>query len=135
MTGPIARGEPIATQTFGPFQASDLAAYAEASGDDNPLHHDPAIAAKAGLDRPPVHGMLIVGCFETFLREWRPEVSVARLSAKFIRPLLVGEGIDVAAKVVQAPADAPAVVRLTVKKSGSARDIVCLAEAFVRAAS
>ena len=58
---------------------------------------------------------------------------VVKLSAKFVRPVLVGEGIEVAAKVVQSPDDAPAVIRLTVKKSGSVRDIVCLAEAFVQA--
>ena len=133
MSGPITQGEPIAARAFGPFDASDLVAYAEASADDNPLHHDPAIAAKAGLPRPPVHGMLIMGCFETFLRDWRPDATVEKLSGKFIRPLLVGEGIEVSAKVVRAAPKTPAVIRLMVKKSGISRDLVCLAEAFVRA--
>ncbi|WP_114970543.1 MaoC family dehydratase [Rhodoferax ferrireducens] len=42
----------------GPVTAVDLALYAAASGDHNPLHLDDAVARTAGFDRPVVHGML-----------------------------------------------------------------------------
>jgi acyl dehydratase len=122
----------VPTRRFGPFLARTVAAYALASGDDNPLHVDPAIAARAGLPRTPIHGMLIMGCFETYLREWRPGIVVSKLSAKFIRPVLVGDGIAVSGKVVRAATGAPAVLRLTVRGE-SGVDLVCLAEAFVTA--
>jgi len=125
----ILQGEAIAPRQFGPFDAADVARYADASADNNPLHTDPAIAAKAGLERPPIHGMLIMGCFESFLKEWRPSAQVVKLSAKFIRPVLIDEAVEVSGKVVRATPDAPAVVRLTVKRD---RDLVCLAEAVVR---
>ena len=126
----LTAGETLPSQRFGPFGADQVAAYAAASGDDNPLHRDPALAARAGLARPPINGMLIMGCFEPYLRAWRPEATVVKLGAKFIRPVLVGEAVAVAAKVVRATAGEPAVLRLTVRNE--ADEIVCLAEAFLR---
>lgn len=131
MSEPIRQGETIVGRRFGPYESAEVAAYAAASGDDNPLHTDPALAAMAGLARPPIHGMLMMGCFETYLRAWRPGVTVRKLTSKFIRPVLLGEAFEVTGKVVQAAPDAPAVLRLTVKRDGGARDLVCLAEAFV----
>lgn len=129
MSGPIVQGEAIAARTFGPFGTEAVAAYATASGDDNPLHVDPAIAAKAGLARPPIHGMLIVGCFQSFLEGWRPDVRVRKLTAKFVRPVLVGDSISVSGKVVQATAGEPAIIRIVVKDGAGTP--VCLGEAFV----
>lgn len=130
MSRPISRGEAIAARLFGPFDAEAVAAYASASGDDNPLHVDPAIAAKAGLARPPVHGMLVMGCFEAYLAGWRPDATVGKLAGKFIKPVLVGETIEISGKVVRA-ADGGAVLRLMVKRADGA--LACLAEAFVTA--
>ena len=127
---PLAAGEVIPPRRFGPFAADAVAAYADASGDDNPLHSDPSLAARAGLAKPPIHGMLIMGCFEPYLRAWRPAASIVKLSGKFIRPVLVDDSIDVSGKVVQATPGMPAVLRLMVR-GGDGRDLVCLAEAFV----
>ena len=124
----LRQGESLAARRFGPFERAQVEAYAAASGDDNPLHTDPMIAARAGLARPPVHGMLLVGCFEPFLAAWRPDLRVVRLSAKFIRPVLVDEAIEVSGKVVQVTEGASAVLRIMVKREG---DLVCLAEATV----
>lgn len=127
---PLATGQVLPPRRFGPFIASAVKAYAEASGDDNPLHSDASLAARAGLARPPIHGMLIMGCLEPYLREWRPTASIVKLSGKFIRPVLVGDSIEVSGKVVQAAAGVPAVLRLMVR-GDDGRDLVCLAEAFV----
>jgi acyl dehydratase len=42
----------------GPIGALELALFAAASGDHNPLHLDADVARAAGFDRPVVHGML-----------------------------------------------------------------------------
>ncbi len=128
MSGPIQQGEAIAPRRFGPYESTDIAAYAAASGDDNPLHTDPSLAAMAGLAKPPIHGMLMMGCFETYLHAWRPDLTIRKLTSKFIRPVLIGEAFEVTGKVVQAAAEGPSVLRLMVKRD---RDLVCLAEAFV----
>lgn len=121
-------GARFAPRDFGPFATAEVAAYAAASGDDNPLHTDPELAARAGLARPPIHGMLLMGCLEPYLRDVLPDARVTRLGAKFIRPVLVDEAFEVSGKVVQATAERPAVIRLTVKRAG---DLVCIAEAVV----
>jgi acyl dehydratase len=126
----IRQGEALAPQRFGPYDRDDVAAYAQASGDDNPLHLDPSIAAKAGLAGVPIHGMLIMGCFEPYLQRWRSGVAVCKVAAKFIRPVLIGEAFEISGKVVQTPQGQPAVLRLMVKREGQG-DLVCMAEAFV----
>lgn len=134
MSEPVRQGETVAARRFGPFPATAVARYAAASNDDNPLHTDPSLAAKAGLARPPIHGMLIMGCFEPYLAGWRSEVVLRKLTAKFIRPVLVDEAIEISGKVVRAGQGQAAVLRLTVKRQsdgGAASDLVCLAEAFV----
>ena len=57
-TAPPARLE----LTCGPLSAVDLALFAAASGDHNPLHLDAEVARAAGFDRPVVHGMLTMAC-------------------------------------------------------------------------
>ena len=132
--GPVRQGEAIAPCGFGPFDADAVAAYALASADDNPLHRDAALAARAGLARPPVHGMLVVGCFEPYLAAWRPNAIVRKIGCKFIRPVLVGEGVVVSGKVVRVSPDGAAVLRLSVKREGGT-DLVCMAEVFLEAKS
>lgn len=126
----ISRGDVLPPRMFGPFSTVAVAAYAEASGDHNPLHVDPTIAARAGLARPPVHGMLVMACFEPFLAAWRSDLVVLRLDGKFIKPLLIDEPVELTGKVVQAAPGQPAVLRLTAKNARG--DLVCLAEATVR---
>lgn len=51
-------GDLVAQYDTGPISRERLQAYAQASGDLNPLHLDPAFAQKAGFDDVIVHGML-----------------------------------------------------------------------------
>lgn len=54
-------GAELPTLTLGPVTPALLARYADASGDHNPLHSDPAFAHAAGLDDVIAHGMLVMG--------------------------------------------------------------------------
>ncbi len=94
-------GDEIRAQKFGPFDRDALARYAAVSGDDNPLHLDPNAARAAGLAGPPVHGMLMLSCFESLIMLWRRDLFIARLSGKFLRPVLAGEGILVSGRVMR----------------------------------
>ncbi len=53
-----ADGDVVAEAQIGPLTREQLHAYAQASGDLNPLHLDPAFAKKAGFEDVIVHGML-----------------------------------------------------------------------------
>ena len=94
-------GDEIRAQHFGPFGREALARYAAVSGDDNPLHFDPNAARAAGLAGPPVHGMLLLSCFEPLIMRWRRDLFIARLSARFLRPVLAGNGIRVSGRVMR----------------------------------
>lgn len=125
-------GHEIGTRQYGPFGREALALYAAASGDDNPLHLDPNAARAAGFASPPVHGMLMFSCFEPFIKSWRPDVFVARLSGKFLRPVLAGESLSISGRVVQRR-DSPR-PELTLRLLGRAPngDLAILSEAAVR---
>jgi len=116
---------------FGPFGEAEIARYASASGDDNPLHLDAAIAAAAGLAAPPVQGMLLTSCLEPAILRWRDDLVITALSAKFLRPVLAGEKIAVQGRVVRSGAF-ELVLRLTLRNGAS--EIAVLAEARATAA-
>jgi acyl dehydratase len=124
-------GLQIPPREFGPFDREALARYATASGDENPLHFDADAARAAGLADTPVHGMLMLSCFEPFLREWRSDVLVTRLSAKFLSPVLAGEGIRISGRVVRSRGNPrpELILRLTARTPSN--ELAILAEATV----
>ncbi|WOJ88263.1 MaoC/PaaZ C-terminal domain-containing protein [Methylocapsa polymorpha] len=122
-------GEEIGLLGFGPFEREQLVRYAAVSSDDNPLHLDERIAAAAGLEAPPVHGMLMLSCFESALMGWRRDIFVSRLSAKFLRPVLAGQGISISGRVVRSNlAPRPELV-LRLAARGPDRELAIMAEA------
>lgn len=83
------------------FNAASIATYAAVSGDDNPLHLDRAIAARAGFAAPLVHGMLVMAAFEPALRAWRSDLRIAKLTGKFVQPLLEGQSARISGRVIR----------------------------------
>lgn len=122
-------GEKLPPQFFGPFSREHLHEYAAASGDDNPLHLDEDLARRVGLESPPVHGMLVMSCFEPTLRAWRADLRLARLSGKFVQPLLRGERVEISGRVVQSRASATREAVLRLMAHSERRALVILAEA------
>jgi acyl dehydratase len=124
-------GEEFGPSAFGPFAGEDVRAYAAASGDNNPLHLDEKMAKAAGLDAPPIHGMLMMSCFEPALTAWRPDLAVAKLSAKFLRPVLTGQSFTVSGRVVRSATaeQGEVVVRLTAR--GADNSLTILGEAVL----
>jgi acyl dehydratase len=125
---PVA-GDEMRPRLFGPFDLDRLAGYAAVSGDDNPLHLDQAVAIAAGLAAPPVHGMLMLSCFEPALMDWRRDIRVAKLSGKFLRPVLAGESISVSGRVVRSNREGRPELVMRLMARGPGRDLAILAEA------
>ncbi|MFU0507330.1 MaoC family dehydratase [Pseudaminobacter sp. NGMCC 1.201702] len=95
---------PITSQPLADFL---VAAYAEASGDINPIHTDIRLATSLGLPERVVHGMLLVGLAEPALASaglGRP----TELRTRFLAPVFVGERVTV---VVSEPSIAASPVR------------------------
>lgn len=122
-------GDKLPARLFGPFRMDRLAAYAAVSGDSNPIHLDRHLAEKAGLAAPPVQGMLLMSAFAPALDAWRPDHTLARLSAKFLRPVLANETIAVSGRVAEI--DASGRVTLRLMAHNAQRELVILAEAVL----
>jgi acyl dehydratase len=66
-----------------PLTISDFVRYQGASGDMNPIHHDPAYAAKAGYEQPFAVGMLAAGRAATYLTDWLGPTNVRKFGVRF----------------------------------------------------
>ena len=128
MTMP-APGERLTEIRLGPFDAAAVAAYARASGDDNPIHTDRKLAEAAGFQAPPVHGMRLLAEIGPALAAWRPDLELGRLAGTFVDPLLVGEEAILAGRVLKSDAEA-ALLRVTIQ--GPRRAPCVVAEAVLR---
>ncbi|MEZ5713394.1 MAG: MaoC/PaaZ C-terminal domain-containing protein [Sphingobium sp.] len=69
--------------SLGPISRTDLALYAGASGDHNPVHIDLDFAKEAGLDDVFVHGMLSFGVLARVVTEWAGQERLRDLSIRF----------------------------------------------------
>jgi acyl dehydratase len=129
MSAPLKVGDKTPEVIIGPFDAESLARYAKVSGDDNPLHLDDALAAKIGLAAPPVHGMKLLAAFEPMLANWRDDLRLVGLSAKFVQPILRGETVTLTGRVLRVSDDE---VFLRLFAHGSARLPGIIGEATLR---
>ena len=104
--------------------AADVAAYAEASGDRNPLHLDDAFARSVGFDGVIAHGMFTMGSAVTLVTDWVGDAGrVVEYGTRFTKPVVVpyDEGADIEVSgVVKAldPDTKRVTVELTAKASG-----------------
>lgn len=72
----------------------DVKAYAEASGDQNPLHLVDEVARAAGFPTVVAQGMLTMGHLASALVEWAGEsAGLTRMRVGFRAPVFVGETI------------------------------------------
>ena len=75
-------------QTF-TLTRADLLAYAEASGDHNPIHSSDEVAAAVGLPGVIAHGMLTMGLAAAAVSHWTDGAEVLELGTKFTSPVVV----------------------------------------------
>jgi acyl dehydratase len=68
--GTLAAGEALSPLVKPAITREQLAAYAEASGDHNPIHLNDDFARMAGLDGVIAHGMLSMGFLGQFVGGW-----------------------------------------------------------------
>ena len=67
-----------------------LKRYADASGDQNPIHQDEAFAKSVGLPDVIAHGMLTMGLVGQFISDWAGgSANVREFSARFVKPVVV----------------------------------------------
>jgi len=67
-----------------------LKAYANASGDQNPIHQNEEFALSVGLPNVIAHGMLTMALVGKYVTDWAGgAAAVKEFSARFIKPVIV----------------------------------------------
>jgi len=87
-------GAELAPKTFN-INRKLLLEYANASGDQNPIHQDETFAKSVGLPDVIAHGMLTMALAGKYLSDIAGSQSVIEFSAKFIKPVVVPADTDV----------------------------------------
>lgn len=88
-----------------PIAALDLALYAAASGDHNPLHLDAEVARAAGFDRPVVQGMLSMAYAARLFTNTFGLAGLMRLETRFVGVALRGQRLVFEAELTSREGD------------------------------
>lgn len=109
----------LPTQVFR-ITRTDLVRYAEASGDDNPIHQDDDVARSVGLPGVIAHGMYTMALAARAVATWFPEAEVVSLGCKFTNPVVVPAegGVDLEISGTSTEAEGLTTVSLTVTTAG-----------------
>lgn len=105
----IAVGDAVPTRVF-EIDRALLKAYADVSGDQNPIHQSEEIAVSVGLPNVIAHGMLTMALVGKYVTDWAGgSAKVKEFSARFIKPVIVpaNEKVDltVSATVTEVDGD------------------------------
>jgi acyl dehydratase len=127
-------GRPLPARTV-TLTRADLAAYAAASGDSNPIHADDAAARAVGLPGVVAHGMLTLGRAMAAVADFAggPD-RLVEFGARFIKPVVVpadgGVDLTIEGTVTAVDEHGNADIDLTVTTSGA--KVLGMAKARVR---
>ena len=132
MSADLAPGAVLPEQVFTVTRA-DLVAYAEASGDHNPIHQDEEVALSVGLPGVIAHGMYTLALVGSAVSRWTAGAEVVELGSKFTSPVVVpadGGAEVVVNGTVKAVADGLVTLALEVTCAG--QKVLGMPKAVVR---
>ena len=103
-----------------------LKAYADASGDQNPIHQDEAFAKSVGLPNVISHGMLTMALVGNYVTQWAGgAAAVKEFSARFMKPVIVpvDEKVDITVSAVVSEVDGD---QITIELSATSAGVTVL---------
>jgi acyl dehydratase len=110
-----------------------LKAYADASGDQNPIHQNEEFALSVGLPNVISHGMLTMALAGKYVTEWAGgSANVREFSARFIKPVIVpaGEKVDLTVVATVTEVDGNS-VKLDITATSAGVKVLGMAKAVV----
>jgi acyl dehydratase len=110
-----------------------LKAYADASGDENPIHQNEEFALSVGLPNVISHGMLTMALAGKYVTEWAGgSANVREFSARFIKPVIVpaGEMVDLTVVATVTEVDGNT-VKLDITATSAGVKVLGMAKAVV----
>jgi acyl dehydratase len=125
-------GSAIASHEF-EINRALLKQYADASGDQNPIHQDEAFAKSVGLPNVIAHGMLTMALAGKYISDWAGgSQNVKEFSARFTKPVVVpaDKSVDltVSATVVEVTGKS---IRLEISATSQGVKVLGMAKALV----
>ena len=132
---PLAAGDVLPEQVYAVTRA-DLVAYADASGDQNPIHQDEEVALSVGLPGVIAHGMYTLALVGSAVSVWTAGAEVVELGSKFTSPVVVpadGAAEVVVRGTVKSVADGLVILALEVTCDG--QKVLGMPKAVVREAT
>ena len=110
-----------------------LKAYADASGDQNPIHQNEEFAVSVGLPNVIAHGMLTMALVGKYVSDFAGgSANVLEYSARFIKPVIVpaGEKVDLTVTATVAEA-ADGKISLSLSATSAGVKVLGMAKAVV----
>jgi acyl dehydratase len=111
-----------------------LKAYADASGDQNPIHQNEEFALSVGLPNVIAHGMLTMALVGKYVSDFAGgSANVLEYSARFIKPVIVpnGEKVDLTVSATIAEL-ADGKISLTLSATSAGVKVLGMAKAVVK---
>ncbi|MCI0632557.1 MAG: MaoC family dehydratase [Actinobacteria bacterium] len=127
LEAPIAVGSSVSESRT--LAQADFDTFAELSGDDNPIHVDPAFAARTRFGRTVSHGMLLYGLICGAVSTHFPGATQLDQSLMFTSPAFAGDEVTVELTVTCVDEEARNARLETVVRS--AGGVVCEGETTV----
>jgi acyl dehydratase len=110
-----------------------LKRYADASGDQNPIHQDEAFAKSVGLPDVIAHGMLTMGLVGQYVSDWAGgSANVKEYSARFVKPVVVPANTVVDLVVNGVAAEENGLYRLELTATVDGVKVLGMAKALVK---
>jgi acyl dehydratase len=112
-----------------------LKRYADASGDQNPIHQDEAFAKSVGLPDVIAHGMLTMGLVGQYVSDWAGgSANVKEFSARFTKPVVVPADTTVELVVNGTATEEAGLYRIELTASVDGVKVLGMAKALVNKA-
>lgn len=83
------------------FSQADFDAFARLSGDDNPIHTDPAFSARTHFGRTVAHGLLLCSVLRGVVDQLVPGARLLEQSVMFPAPTFTDESMRFHAEITQ----------------------------------
>ncbi len=110
-----------------------LKAYADASGDQNPIHQNEEFAKSVGLPNVIAHGMLTMALAGKYLTDFAGgPTAVKEFSARFVKPVIVpaGERVDLTLYGTITEIDGP-LIKLDLSATSAGVKVLAMAKAVI----
>ena len=111
-----------------------LKQYADASGDQNPIHQNEEFAVSVGLPNVIAHGMLTMGLVGQYASDWAGgSAQVKEYSARFTKPVIVpaNEKVDLTVSATVGEVFPDGRVRLDLNATSAGVKVLGMARAIV----